>query len=62
MSIGVATGVPVWFVSVGENFQDGGLEGFLDTINYITSSSPSPHVLTTSYGQDESTISRALAT
>jgi tripeptidyl-peptidase-1 len=60
-TIGVATGVPTQFLSVGENFQDGDLEGFLDTVNYVTSESVIPTVMTTSYGQDESTISRALA-
>jgi tripeptidyl-peptidase-1 len=60
-TVGVATGVPVYFLSVGDNFQDGGLEGFLDTVNYVSSESVSTYVLTTSYGQNENTISRALA-
>jgi tripeptidyl-peptidase-1 len=60
-TVGVATGVPVYFLSVGDSYQDGGLEGFLDTVNYISSSSVKTYVLTTSYGQNENTISRALA-
>jgi hypothetical protein len=60
--VGVATGVPVQFISVGESFQDGDLEGFLDIVNFIAAETTPPYVLTTSYGQDESTISRALAT
>jgi tripeptidyl-peptidase-1 len=53
--------VPVYFLSVGESFQDGDLEGFLDTVNYVSAEKPVSYVMTTSYGQDESTISRALA-
>lgn len=60
-TIGVATGVPTFFISVGENFQDGDLEGFLDIINFLLNESNPPHVLTTSYGQNENTISRSLA-
>ncbi len=59
--MGIATGVPVVFISVGERFQDGALEGFLDIINFLLGESNPPHVLTTSYGQNENTISRALA-
>ncbi|KLO16441.1 family S53 protease [Schizopora paradoxa] len=60
-TVGVATGVPTTFISVGNNFQDGALEGFLDIINFLLGESNPPHVLTTSYGQNENTISRALA-
>ncbi|KAF8530031.1 subtilisin-like protein [Hysterangium stoloniferum] len=60
-TVGVATGVPVTFISVGNNFQDGALEGFLDIINFLLAESAPPHVLTTSYGQNENTISRSLA-
>ncbi|CAL1707451.1 unnamed protein product [Somion occarium] len=60
-TIGVATGVPTVFISVGERFQDGGLEGFLDIINFLNGESNPPHVLTTSYGQNENTISSTLA-
>ena len=60
-TIGVATGVPTVFISVGENFQDGALEGFLDIINFLNGESNPPHVLTTSYGQNENTLSSTLA-
>ena len=60
-TVGVASGVPTVFISVGDNFQDGALEGFLDIINFLLAESSPPQVLTTSYGQNENTISRALA-
>lgn len=34
-TVGIATGVPVTFISVGENTQDGSLGGFLDIINAL---------------------------
>jgi tripeptidyl-peptidase-1 len=61
-TVGVATGVPVYFLSVGDNYQDGNLEGFLDTVNFVAAESPVTYVMTTSYGQNENTMSRALAT
>ncbi len=60
-TVGVASGVPITFISVGENFQDGALEGFLDIINFLLAMDTPPQVLTTSYGQNENTISSALA-
>jgi len=60
-TVGVASGVPVVFISVGENFQDGDLEGFLDITNNLLGQATPPHVMTTSYGQNENTISRTLA-
>lgn len=60
-TIGLASGVPTVFISVGDQYQDGDLEGFLDIINFLNGKSAPPQVLTTSYGQDENTISRALA-
>lgn len=60
-TIGVATGVPTSFLSVGDNFQDDELQGFLDTVNFALSESVIPNVMTTSYGEDERDISRALA-
>ena len=59
--MGVATEVPTFFISVGEDFHDGALEGFLDIINFLLDESNPPQVLTTSYGENESSISRALA-
>ncbi|KAI0294269.1 family S53 protease [Multifurca ochricompacta] len=60
-TIGVASGVPNFFISVGNKFQDGALQGFLDIINFLSGESAPPQVLTTSYGQNENTISLALA-
>ncbi|KAH9173053.1 family S53 protease [Lactarius sanguifluus] len=60
-TIGLASGVPTVFISVGDQYQDGDLEGFLDIINFLSGKSAPPQVLTTSYGQGENTISRALA-
>ncbi|GJE88140.1 S53 family peptidase [Phanerochaete sordida] len=60
-TVGVASGVPVTFISVGNNFQDGDLGGFLDIINFLLGESNPPQVLTTSYGDNESDISRSLA-
>ncbi|KAI0261746.1 subtilisin-like protein [Gloeopeniophorella convolvens] len=60
-TVGLASGVPTVFISVGDNFQDGDLEGFLDIVNSLLSEDSTPQVFTTSYGQDENTISAALA-
>ncbi|KAF8148291.1 family S53 protease [Crassisporium funariophilum] len=60
-TVGIATKVPNVFISVGDNFQDGALEGFLDIINFLLAQTNPPSVLTTSYGQNENTISRSLA-
>jgi tripeptidyl-peptidase-1 len=60
-TVGVATGVPVTFISCGENTKDGALDGFLDMINFLLAESAPPQVLTTSYGQNENTVSAALA-
>ncbi|KAI0700480.1 family S53 protease [Cytidiella melzeri] len=59
-TIGIASGVPTTFISVGDNFQDGDLDGFLDIINFLLNESAPPQVLTTSYGDDEPDISFAL--
>ena len=59
-TIGVATGVPTIFISCGENNKDG-LSGFLDQINFLLGQTNPPQVLTTSYGQNENTVSRATA-
>ncbi|KDR69079.1 hypothetical protein GALMADRAFT_104369 [Galerina marginata CBS 339.88] len=60
-TVGLATQVPTVFISVGDSFEDGALEGFLDIINYLLAQDSPPTVLTTSYGQNENTISRSLA-
>ncbi|KAK7001784.1 peptidase S8/S53 domain-containing protein [Favolaschia claudopus] len=61
-TIGVATNVPVTFISVGENGSDG-LDGFLDIITTLINepASQRPSVLTTSYGFDESDLTRPVA-
>ncbi|CAK5267479.1 unnamed protein product [Mycena citricolor] len=61
-TVGVATGVPVTFVSVGQNNQDGVLGGFLDIVNFLNAETKVPQVLTTSYGDNEADIPAALAT
>ncbi|KAJ7490723.1 family S53 protease [Mycena latifolia] len=60
-TIGVATGVPVFFVSAGNNFDDGDLEGFLDMVNFLSDQDDVPYVLTTSYNNNEINFSPALA-
>lgn len=59
-TIGVASGVPTVFISVGDDSNDG-IFGFLDTANHLLAETTPPHVMTTSYGSDESDISRSLA-
>ncbi|KAF8148570.1 subtilisin-like protein [Mycena galopus ATCC 62051] len=59
-TVGLATNVPVAFVSGGSDTEDG-LDGFLDIINFLSAEDHVPQVLTTSYGLDESEVSLALA-
>ncbi|KAJ7618157.1 family S53 protease [Mycena polygramma] len=59
-TVGVATGVPVTFISVGENGSDG-LDGFLDIITTLINETDRPNVLTTSYGFDESDLTLPVA-
>ncbi|KAJ7738332.1 subtilisin-like protein, partial [Mycena metata] len=60
-TVGIATNVPVSFVSVGSDFNDGALEGFLDIENFLLSDTKAPQVMTTSYGWNEIDLSKALA-
>lgn len=60
-TVGLATDVPVVFISVGENTNDGDLDGFLDIINYLLAQDAPPQVLTTSYGSSESDVPIAMA-
>lgn len=60
-TVGIATGVPITFISVGDQTQDGDLDGFLDTINYLLNQDAPPQVLTTSYGDYEPDIPIAMA-
>ena len=59
-TVGIATGVPITFMSAGYIFHDR-LLGFLDLMNYYLDQDAPPNVITTSYGADEHTISRDLA-
>ena len=59
-TVGVATKVPVIFISAGEQNKDN-LGGFLDMINFLLAETAPPQVLTTSYGQNENTVSSSLA-
>lgn len=60
-TVGIATGVPVTFVSVGDSTQDGADEGFLDIINALLAEATPPQVLTTSYGfNTETDLSKTL--
>ncbi|KAJ7628013.1 family S53 protease [Mycena polygramma] len=62
-TIGVATGVPVTFISVGEDAPDG-LDGFYDIITTLINEPDSdrPKVLTTSYGFNEDNLTPPVAT
>ncbi|KAJ6554255.1 family S53 protease [Mycena capillaripes] len=60
-TVGLATGVPVNFVSVGDSFKDGADEGFLDIITALIAETTPPQVLTTSYGLNkEADLSKSL--
>ncbi|KAI9067832.1 subtilisin-like protein [Trametes sanguinea] len=56
-TVGVATNVPVTFITVGPNTNDGALDGFLDIITTLTKQDNPPLVLTTSFGFDETPFS-----
>ncbi|KAI5118436.1 hypothetical protein M0805_009714 [Coniferiporia weirii] len=60
-TVGLASGVPTTFISVGDQNDDGGLGGFLDIVNSLLDESNPPDVLTTSYNANEDNISSALA-
>ncbi|KAF8172002.1 subtilisin-like protein [Mycena galopus ATCC 62051] len=60
-TVGLATGVTVDFVSVGEKTQDGADDGFLDIITALIAEPAPPQILTTSYGFDtEASLSETL--
>ncbi|KAJ7432130.1 family S53 protease [Mycena galericulata] len=59
-TIGVATGVPVTFLSVGSSNHDG-LGGFLNVVNFLNSTANPPTVMTTSYNNDENRVPKSLA-
>ncbi|KAF9027259.1 family S53 protease [Hymenopellis radicata] len=60
-TIGMATGVPVVFISVGEDNPDG-VSGFIDVMDVLTAEENPPQVVTTSYGFDETDLPIDLAT
>lgn len=60
-TVGIATGVPTVFISVGERNRDG-VNGFLDIINTLLGESNPPQVLSTSYGFDEPDLPTNIAT
>lgn len=59
-TVGVASGVPTTFISVGDNNRDG-LNGFIDMANTLNGESNPPKVLTTSYGFNEPDLPTSLA-
>ncbi|KAJ6606104.1 subtilisin-like protein [Mycena vulgaris] len=61
-TVGLATGVPVNFISVGTINSDGADLGFLDVIHNLLAQAAPPQVLTTSYQFDEADINRPTAT
>ncbi|KAJ7171419.1 family S53 protease [Mycena filopes] len=62
-TVGLATGVPTTFISVGDSNPDG-VYGFLDMITALIKepTGTRPNVLTTSYSFNERDLSRAVAT
>ncbi|KAH9940518.1 family S53 protease-like protein [Epithele typhae] len=59
-TVGLASPVPVHFVSVGDNNSDG-IDGFLDIVNFFLNMSTPPTVLTTSYGFNEPDLTSSMA-
>ncbi|KAK0478663.1 family S53 protease-like protein [Armillaria luteobubalina] len=59
-TVGIATGVPTVFISVGSSSTDG-VDGFLDVANFLNGEVSPPQVLTTSYGFDETDIPASVA-
>ncbi|KAJ7639495.1 family S53 protease [Roridomyces roridus] len=59
-TVGVATGVPVSFISVGGNSEDR-IGGFLDIVHFLSDEDNIPPVMTVSYGFYEPVISKTLA-
>ena len=60
-TVGLATGVPVNFISVGSQYKDGADGGFLDVIQALLADPLPPTVLSTSYGLNtENDLSKPL--
>ncbi|KAJ7493844.1 family S53 protease [Mycena latifolia] len=60
MTAGIAGGVPVTFISVGEDNVDD-IDGFIDIVNFILEEPAGITVLTTSYGFNEEDLPVSLA-
>ncbi|VDC00558.1 unnamed protein product [Peniophora sp. CBMAI 1063] len=60
-TVGLATGVPVRFVSVSDSAANDDTGGFLTTAESHLANASSSHVVTTSYGIDEDTMSVPIA-
>lgn len=60
-TVGIASGVPVTFISVGDDNTDGALLGLMDVINFLLAQAAPPQVLTTSFGQNENIVLNAMA-
>ncbi|KAK0431545.1 family S53 protease [Armillaria borealis] len=61
-TVGVATGVPTIFISVGDSQPTDSIDSFLALINFLIPEASPPQVLTTSYGFDETDIPPSVAT
>ncbi|KAA1474763.1 family S53 protease [Dentipellis sp. KUC8613] len=59
-TLGVATGVPTEFVSVGSDNEDG-IDGFLDILTTLLNEADTPNVLTTSYSFNEPDLPFSIA-
>lgn len=62
LTIGIATGVPVTFLTVGGSNDSDFNQGLLDSSTYLTSLANPPTVVTTSYGSNENLFSASIAT
>lgn len=63
-ALGVATNVPTTFISVGPaeiKSNDEFWDALQDELNYVLAMDSPPTVLTSSYGNNENTVSRSLA-
>ncbi|PBK67928.1 hypothetical protein ARMSODRAFT_1019974 [Armillaria solidipes] len=61
-TVGVATGVLTFFISVGDSQSTDSVDSFLALINFLIPEASPPQVLTTSYSFDEMDIPPSVAT
>lgn len=59
-TIGIATGVPAAFLSVGPDNTDM-IDGFMDMVSFLLSMDTLPGVVTITYGFDEPTLQASLS-